>query len=113
MEGRFTTTYGWNLRIVEHIPQMLRDIGFVNVEERRNLVPLGRWPSEPRRREMGIFNQTVSEYWLAAVLANHEALGLDEGQADKLANDLADALNDSRIHAHIAYAESRAQKPWS
>lgn len=111
VEGPFTTTYGWNLRFPMQIVENLHEVGFANIQEQHTQVPLGRWHSEPRMREMGMFCQAICEDWIAAVLPRFEVMGLTEEEADDLGHKIFEAFNNPRIHARLDWVDCWAQKP--
>ena len=111
VEGPFTDIYGWNLQTSRHIPQLLEEAGFINVNIKHGRVPLGRWHHETRMREMGMFNQTVCGDWATALLGRPATLGLDEEEAVQLAQGLFDAMNNPAIHAYMDWVDVWAQKP--
>lgn len=113
VEGPFTTTYGWNLRFPMQIVENLREVGFANIKEQHTQVPLGRWHSEPRMREMGMFCQAICEDWIAAVLPRFEVMGLTEEEADDLGHKIFEAFSNPRIHARLDWVDCWAQKPLS
>lgn len=111
VEGPFTKIYGWNLQISRHISQLLEEAGFININVKHNHVPLGRWHHETRMREMGMFNQIISEDWATALLGRPDTLGLNEEEALQLAQDLSDADNNPALHAYMDWVDVWAQKP--
>lgn len=113
IEGPFTNIYGWNLGFPKQIAETLHQVGFINVQERHNHFPLGRWHPEADMRVLGLFNQSIVWEWAVAMLSNNEALELDEEQAETLERDIYEALNNSRIHAQLAWVDCWAQKPQS
>lgn len=109
--GPFTEIYGWNLQISRHIPELLEEAGFINVNVKHNHVPLGRWHHETKMKEAGMFSQTVSEDWAAALLSRPATLGLSEEEAAQLAQKLFDANNNPTIHGYLDWIDVWAQKP--
>lgn len=107
----YATTYGWDLRIVNKIPAMLEKAGFINIQVRHNLVPVGRWHHNARMREMGVFSQTICLDLAIAVLGKHDVLGLNEKQADALFQDISIWLDDASLHSSIDWVDVWAQKP--
>lgn len=107
----YANAYGWDLRIVKKIPAMLRKAGFVNVQVRHNLVPVGRWHADARMREMGVFSQTICLDLAVAVLGKHDILGIDEKGADALFRDMSTSFDDGSIRASIDWVDVWAQKP--
>ena len=107
----FQTLYGWHFRIAIEVPKILEEIGFTNIQTRVWEVPIGRWHSEPRQREMGLFNQSLCDGFIPAILTKHEAMGMTVEEAQKLADDIGKAFNDTRIHAVMGYYAVWGQKP--
>lgn len=111
MESRWVDTYGWDIRIIAKLPEMLHQAGFVNIQIRHNRIPVGRWHHESRMREMGMFSQTIAQDWSTAVLTKHDSLGLSEQQADTMFEEISDKLNDVSIHCLLDWVDVWAQKP--
>jgi hypothetical protein len=111
IEGPFSDVYGWQLNFPNEIPNALRRTGFVGVEERHNPLPLGRWHSDPKMREVGIFCQNLIEEWADAMLARPDVLGLTAEEGVELAQSIGDALNNPRIHARLDWLDVWGQKP--
>lgn len=109
--GPFTDVYKWSLHIVEELPELLRQAGFINVSTKRNKIPMGRWPSKPHERELGLFQQAIVLDFALAVLAKRDILGLDQDEAAELGQEILDSLHDTRIHAFMDWADVWAQKP--
>lgn len=109
----FTELFGWNLRFPEKIVENLKEIGFVDVREKHTMVPIGRWHTEPRMREMGMFCQNLCEDWIRALLDRHSSLGLSEEEANEMGQRVFDSFNDPRIHVRLDWIDCCAQKPWS
>ncbi|KAI5463166.1 S-adenosyl-L-methionine-dependent methyltransferase [Mariannaea sp. PMI_226] len=113
IEGPFAQRYGWNVRFPLEIVDTLHQVGFVNVQEHHTRVPIGRWPSETREREMGMFNQHLCEDWITALLARNNVMGLETEEANEMGQRLFDAFNNPRIHVRLDWIDCWAQKPWS
>ncbi|KAJ6783367.1 hypothetical protein PWT90_10223 [Aphanocladium album] len=111
IDGPFTEFYKWSLHIVLKLPDLLREVGFVNVSTRRNKIPMGRWPNEHNEREMGLFQQAIVLDFALAVLAKRDILGLDQDEASELGQQVLDTVNDPSIHAYMDWADVWAQKP--
>jgi hypothetical protein len=111
MESRWAVTFGWDIRIIGKVPEMLQQAGFVNIQIRHNRIPVGRWHHESRMREMGMFSQTIAQDWSTAVLTKHDSLGLSEEQADTMFEEITDKLNDVSVHCLLDWVDVWAQKP--
>lgn len=107
----YSTAYGWDLRLVNRLPGMLQAAGFVNIQVRHNLVPVGRWHQDARMREMGLFSQTICQDLAIAVLGKHDMLGISETQADDLFHNLTTTLDDTSVHSLLDWVDVWAQKP--
>ncbi|CAM1511271.1 Fc.00g087840.m01.CDS01 [Cosmosporella sp. VM-42] len=113
VEGPFSETYGWNMRFPFHIVDTLHEAGFINVQEKHTASPVGRWHSETKMREMGMFCQTICEDWIAAMLQRNDLMGMTEEAADALGHEVFAAFNNPRIHAQLDWIDCWAQKPLS
>lgn len=112
VEGKYAAIYGWNFDVTATLAHMLREIGFTNINEKNHAVPLGRWPSESRKREMGMFNLCICQDWCFTVLANRR-LGLSDEEVRDFGLRIEAAFSDHGIHAQNHYHECWAQKPFS
>lgn len=111
IDGPFSRIYGWNLQISRHIPELLREAGFVNVHVHHTKVPIGRWHEDRKMREMGMFLQDITEDWACALLGRPDTMGLSEDDAVKLIHAISDTFNDLNIHAYMDWVDVWAQKP--
>lgn len=111
IEERFSSTYGWNIRFPNDIANVLRETGFVNVQERHNHIPIGRWHTEAKMREMGLFNQSLCDDWVIAMLTKHDAMGMTAEEANSFLHKLLNDFDNPRIHAQLDYIDCWAQKP--
>ncbi|OAA43603.1 UMTA methyltransferase family protein [Metarhizium rileyi] len=111
INGSFSEVYGWNLAIATQMPDVLREIGFVNLTQRQNKIPFGRWHHDAKMREMGIFNQIIHSEWLPNMFLKHEAMGITADEADSIGQEILDAFNDPSIRSYNIWADCWAQKP--
>lgn len=110
-DGPFARRYGWQLYLPPRLPQLLRDMGFINIQEQHTPIPLGRWSRRSRDREMGMFNQDNLIDWTAALLIRHEDLGISEEEARQLCQETLMAMDNTKIHALLDWGIVWAQKP--
>jgi hypothetical protein len=112
LEGPFSDAYGWNMRVPFHLGETLRAAGFASIRERSVFVPLGRWrQSDPRAREMGLFNLSIFEDFVPAMLAKHEYMGISADEADRLVRETLAMMHDVRNRAQIKFVNFWAQRP--
>ncbi|PNP52914.1 hypothetical protein THARTR1_06755 [Trichoderma harzianum] len=110
-DGPFSRKYGWQLYFPPTLPQVLRQMGFVNVQEQHTPIPVGRWSRRSREREMGMFNQDNLIDWTAALLIRHDDLGITEEEARQLCQETLMAMDNTRVHARLDWGIVWAQKP--
>lgn len=110
-DGPFAQKYGWQLYFPPTLPQVLRQMGFVNIQEQHTPIPLGRWGRRSRDREMGMFNQDNLIDWTAALLIRHEDLGITEEEARQLCQETLMAMDNTKVHARLDWGIVWAQKP--
>jgi hypothetical protein len=48
---------GMDFDVGPHLKGWLEEAGFVNVTERKILVPIGGWPQDKKQKEIGMWNQ--------------------------------------------------------
>lgn len=111
IDEHFGPVYGWNMRFTHEIPKVLEETGFINIQERRSQIPVGGWHAEVKMREMGLFCQSFTEDFIAALLAKHDVMGLTEDEAEEFWDKVVDTFNNSRIHAQLDFLDCWAQKP--
>jgi hypothetical protein len=111
IEGSFATVYGWNLQIPNQLPGLLRELGFVNVSQKRNEIPLGRWHRDAKMREMGLFSQIIQAEWLPNMFVKHDALGITADEAQRLEKEILDAFDDCHLRTYQIWMDCWAQKP--
>ncbi|CAK7238586.1 MAG: hypothetical protein STHCBS139747_000002 [Sporothrix thermara] len=57
---------GWDLYAVEHLPEQLAELGFVNIHRKVCHVPIGYWPKEPHRMQHAfLFAEALTELMAA------------------------------------------------
>ena len=103
--------YGWQISIAINLPEILKEIGFVNVSQRRYPLPLGRWQRKPAMREVAMFHQSITIDFVSAVLARHEIMELSEEDATELGQQIFDSFYDASRQAVVDWGEVCAQKP--
>jgi hypothetical protein len=53
--------FGKSLRIVDESRDRMIKAGFVDVVERRYKIPIGGWASDPRLKQLGLYNRLLWE----------------------------------------------------
>jgi hypothetical protein len=79
--------------------------------QKKNKIPLGRWHSNHKMREAGMFHQAIIMDFAIAVLAKRGILGLEDDEANMLGQRILDACNSPHNHAYCDWADTWAQKP--
>jgi hypothetical protein len=44
-----------------HTKKFMEEVGFINVVEKKYKLPIGRWPADPRMKELGIWYRAYFE----------------------------------------------------
>ncbi|ROT38731.1 S-adenosyl-L-methionine-dependent methyltransferase [Sodiomyces alkalinus F11] len=111
----FAPAHGWDPLLVNRLPDVLKQIGFVKARHKEHKLPIGAWCRDTRRRELGLF---VSKYVLweffRAALVQWPQMGLSSKQeAETLQRDIKRALDSPEIHAYSPWVSVWAQKPYT
>ncbi|KAL2811980.1 S-adenosyl-L-methionine-dependent methyltransferase [Aspergillus granulosus] len=94
--------FGKSLRIVDESRDRMIKAGFVDVVEHRFRVPVGGWPSDPRLKQLGLYNrlQWVEgiEGWTMFLLTT--VLGWTREEVEVYLARMRKGLQDPSIHAY-------------
>lgn len=104
--------YGFDLSMLENLPERLQQLGYINVERKVFHMPLGEWPRDRYLRMLGGYFREVFLDFVAAMAARPlvEA-GLDKADIEELHTATKNALNNRRVHAYVPIHFVWAQKP--
>ena len=111
VDGPFARVYGWQIGISINLPDILKELGFVNVSQHRYPLPLGPWQRKAAMREVAMFHQSITMDFVSAMLARHEIMELTEEDATELGQQIFDSFNDVSRQAVVDWGEVWAQKP--
>jgi hypothetical protein len=104
--------YGYNIFIVEQIPDMLRNLGFVNVQQRVYRVPLGEWARDRRLRIIGGFlREILLEFFNTMVSRPMVESGTPRPDVEEALRQATIDAHNKRIHAYMTIHFIFAQKP--
>ncbi|KAL2267455.1 hypothetical protein VTJ83DRAFT_4732 [Remersonia thermophila] len=104
--------YNVNMFVVDRLPQLLQDVGFVNVQRRVFHMPIGEWPRDRHLRLLGgLFREIMLEFVSAMAAKPLLEAGYDREEADEMVRDVTAALENRRIHAYMPIHFVWAQKP--
>ncbi|KAL2831964.1 S-adenosyl-L-methionine-dependent methyltransferase [Aspergillus pseudoustus] len=105
--------FGKSLRIVDESKGKMIKAGFVDVVERRFRVPIGGWASDPRLKQLGLYNrlQWVEgiEGWTMYLLTT--VLGWTRQEVEIYLLRMRKGLQDPSIHAYQEYTVVYGRKP--
>lgn len=112
MEG--FRSFGINPLVMEKNPELLRDSGFINVDEKVWKVPIGLWPKDPKMKTIGLYNRSMLIDALQAVSMAPLTRGLKWSPADVevFLVDVRKSLMDSSIHSYLRFHVAYGQKPF-
>ncbi|KAK4213791.1 S-adenosyl-L-methionine-dependent methyltransferase [Rhypophila decipiens] len=104
--------YGFETHFVEHLPQDLEKVGFVNVERRIFHIPIGEWPKDTRLRRIGgYFREILWDLVLAMAAKPFVEAGIPQAEIDEIVQGVAHTLGNKRFHAYVPVHFVWAQKP--
>jgi hypothetical protein len=54
-------TLGKDFGVGYHTKKFMEEVGFINVVEKKYKLPIGRWPADPRMKELGTWYRAYFE----------------------------------------------------
>jgi hypothetical protein len=113
MEG--FRSFGINPLMMEKNQELLRDGGFVNVEEKVWKVPIGMWPKDQKMKTIGLYNRSMLIDALQAVSMAPLTRGLkwSPAEVEVFLIDVRKSLMNTGIHSYLTYHVVYGQKPGS
>jgi hypothetical protein len=104
--------YGFDIRILETLPGLLEDLGFVNVQRKVFHMPLGEWARDAHLRLLGgYFREIVMDFVGAMAVRPLVEAGLDKEEIADLVLEANAAVANRRVHAYMPIHFVWAQKP--
>ncbi|KAK4191993.1 S-adenosyl-L-methionine-dependent methyltransferase [Podospora australis] len=104
--------YGFDLSILENLPERLQRMGFINVERKVFHMPLGEWPRDKYLRMLGgYFREVFLDFVAAMAQRPLVEAGLDRAEIEELVTATKNAVANRRIHAYVPIHFVWAQKP--
>ena len=93
--------------------QLLRDAGFVNVEEKVFKIPLGTWPKNKTMKSIGMYLRSVIYDGLQGISMGPftRALKWSPKEVEVFLVDVRKGLMDSSTHSYIPFHVVYGQKP--
>lgn len=99
-------------RIAHRLARWMRDVGFVDVKEHIEKVPLNDWPTDPHLKHIGSWNQTN---WLDGLSGwsykPFLALGWSKPEIEVFLVDVRKCIRNRDIHCYMDYYVVTGRKP--
>jgi len=99
-------------RIAHRIEQWMKDIGFVNVEQRVSKIPTNTWPQDKKLRTVGAWSESN---WLEALSGwsykPFLALGWSKPEIEVFLVDVRKSIQDRSVHAYMNFYVVTGRKP--
>ncbi|OQE45908.1 hypothetical protein PENCOP_c001G02337 [Penicillium coprophilum] len=99
-------------RIAHRIAQYMRDIGFVDVEQRLTKIPTNTWPQDEKLRTLGAWSESN---WLDALSGwsykPFLALGWSKPEIEVFLVDVRRSIQDRNVHAYMNFYVVTGRKP--
>ncbi|KAK4121743.1 S-adenosyl-L-methionine-dependent methyltransferase [Parathielavia appendiculata] len=104
--------YGFDIRLMDRLPGLLQNVGFVNVQRKVFHMPLGEWARDPYLRLLGgYFREVMLDFVGAMASRPLVEAGYDREEIDDIVRDVHAAFANRRIHAYLPIHFVWAQKP--
>ena len=114
MRTIFADHYGFDLHAIEKAPTLLRELGFVNIQQNIFDIPIGEWSKDTHLRTIGAyFREALTEMFSAMAAKPFADHGVDRSDTSDLLQAIKPALLDKRIHAYMPVHIVWAQKPYT
>lgn len=111
--GEGLAVFGVDLLAMTRNAQLLRDAGFVNIEERIFKVPLGTWPKNRTMKMIGLYLRSVIYDGLQGIALGPFTRGLKwtSEEVELFLVDVRKSLMDSGTHSYLPFHVVYGQKP--
>jgi len=102
-----------NLLGMERYQGLLRDAGFVNVEEKIWKIPIGSWAKDSKMKTTGAYNRAVMYDALqgASMGPYTRGLGWSPTEVEVFLVDVRKSLSNSSVHSYYTFHAVYGQKP--
>lgn len=100
-------------RIAHRIERWMKEVGFVDVEQRKFVVPTNTWPADGHLKELGKWSE---RNWLDALSGwSYKpllALGWSKPEIEVFLVDVRKSIQDRNVHAYMDYYVVTGRKPF-
>ncbi|KAL2177144.1 S-adenosyl-L-methionine-dependent methyltransferase [Thermothelomyces heterothallicus CBS 202.75] len=104
--------YGFEIRILDTLPTLLQNLGFVNVHRKIFHMPLGEWARDPHLRLLGgYFREIMIGFVGAMAVRPLVEAGYEKDEIGDLVRAVTEAVGNRRLHAYLPIHFVWAQKP--
>jgi len=110
LRGPCSAGYRWNLDFSPRLPEVLEELGYVNVQQQRRKLPIGGWPKDVAEREVGMHFAGILFEFVEAILLKHEDVNLTEHEASQLREEIKRSFYDPTIHAYVGWISVWGQR---
>ncbi|GAB1318739.1 S-adenosyl-L-methionine-dependent methyltransferase [Madurella fahalii] len=104
--------YGFNLWIVQQLPELLHRLGYVNVQRKVFHMPVGEWARDKHLRLLGgYFREIVKDFVGAMAARPFVEAGFEKHEIEEQVSNITTTMTNRRLHAYIPIHFVWAQKP--
>jgi hypothetical protein len=112
MKTALRDKYGFDLGILEHLPDLLESVGFVNVHRKVYHMPLGEWARDAHLRLLGgYFREVLLDLMGAMATRPLIEAGYEKEELEDMVREATAAASNRKIHAYLPIHFVWAQKP--
>ncbi|KAH8661073.1 S-adenosyl-L-methionine-dependent methyltransferase [Ilyonectria robusta] len=104
--------FGFDLHGQQKNEGMVKDAGFVNVDNKMYKAPIGTWPKNQGLKKAGLYNMAIILDFFSAVMAPFtRGLGWSTEQVEVFLIDVRKSIHNTNIHAYYTLHMVIGQKP--
>jgi hypothetical protein len=105
--------FGFDLAGMLRNATMVKDGGFVNVEERVWKIPIGTWPKDRNMKTIGLYNRCIINDALQGVILAPLTRGLKWSaiETEIFLTGVRRSLTNSSVHSYYTFHDVYGQKP--
>ncbi|KAI1865800.1 hypothetical protein JX265_002864 [Neoarthrinium moseri] len=105
---------GRPLKLAHKFKQVMREVGFVDVEEVTYKIPINGWPRNRQYKQLGKMweHNLITGIHAVSVGPLHRVRGLNQNQIQMMLVPVRTAISDSRVHAYHKFFIVWGRKPF-
>ena len=112
LEREGFSKFGFDLHGQQKNEGMVKDAGFVNIDNKMYKAPIGTWPKDRGLKQAGLYNTAIIIDFFPAVMAPFtRGLGWSTEEVEVFLVDVRKSIQNTDIHAYYTFHNVIGQKP--